>query len=343
MELTFDDYEEVPDGEHIELVIDGLVDAVTGNEGMGLTKAQVYLQAALYASGEIRSIPHPDVAGNESFFGSIGSGFQAAWEYIKKMFNGIFNFFFKKDNKAQEEKAKVSLDKAEASIKAVEKGNIPEAQVTATIAKTHVHIERLPESPQKKTLEHKLEAIKLQESKPAQARELSNLLPEVFKADMLDRGQIKAKHDQIETAVRKLEDRKAAYEQEGDKREEWAMDIQTYLNGLIGLPAAFESVKDLASAKAWVAKSRRCMEAMKNNLENFRTREADFKRRISDLESAMMSFGKDQTAARKANPALVNMKKALVSVSAIIHTAGQIREAITETGAIIDKACISVL
>lgn len=332
-------YDTIPDSNHVELVMDGLLDSIEGNEGQNLSKAQHYLQGVLYASGSVRTT---DIEGNEGFFSSIGDGLKKAWDYVKKMFTWIYNLFFKKENKEQDQKAHDSLDKAEKSIKQVEQAKVPEAKVKETISTIAARITHMPESREKKHLDDKIEAIKTLDSKSAQARELSELLPEVFKVSLLNYDRLLAKQEKINAAVEKLENREAIYKSEGADKEEWAADIRLYLNGLIGLPDAFESVTDLSSAKAWIAKSRRCLQAMNNNLENYRTRESSLKTRISEIESALMAYGKDKKSTRP-TPLLDQLKKSLVSVSAIIYTAGQIREAITETGEIISKACVSVL
>lgn len=83
------------DNDHLEtmfIAMDDTIGGVTGSEGFGLTQAQHYAYAVLGVSDSLTR--QQKVDGNESFFGSIGDGLKAVWEYIKKMFKSISNFFF---------------------------------------------------------------------------------------------------------------------------------------------------------------------------------------------------------------------------------------------------------
>lgn len=106
----------LPDGPHVEIAFDALNDTienVTGNES--LTQAQMYMEPILAANG---LISHADrVQGMEGFFSKIGEGASKTWEYIKKMFKSIWEFFFKKEapalakaTKKTVEDAKVAMD-----------------------------------------------------------------------------------------------------------------------------------------------------------------------------------------------------------------------------------------
>lgn len=93
MDMVIDpDNTELHEAEHIDQVFTALTDTmdeVSGTEG--LTRAQTYMWGVLGASGDIS---HQErVAGTEGFFSTIGDGASKVWEYIKKMFNAILNFF----------------------------------------------------------------------------------------------------------------------------------------------------------------------------------------------------------------------------------------------------------
>lgn len=86
------DNTELHEAEHIDEVFDALDDTlkdVAGTEG--LTRAQTYMWGVLNASGDISYKQR--VAGTEGLFTTIGDGVSKVWEYIKKMFNAVLNFF----------------------------------------------------------------------------------------------------------------------------------------------------------------------------------------------------------------------------------------------------------
>lgn len=120
-DLTMDDMEHM--GEHVELVVDGVIDtmdqleAVQGGEHYGLTHAQRYLQGALYARGIIPQTVH----GNESVLTAVKDGLAKALKYVKDLFQKIWDFFFKKkEAKKTIEQARLTLKEAEDVSKTVE-------------------------------------------------------------------------------------------------------------------------------------------------------------------------------------------------------------------------------
>lgn len=85
----------VSDSGHVGMAFDALsasLDRINGIEGLSLVPAQIYVYSILEADGSLSRAER--VAGNESFFGAIGNGLQAVWEFIAKIFKGIWNFFF---------------------------------------------------------------------------------------------------------------------------------------------------------------------------------------------------------------------------------------------------------
>jgi hypothetical protein len=125
-----EDYGQI-DNDHLETIfvaMDDTMGGVTGSEGFGLTRAQEYTYAVLGANDSLTR--QQKVDGNESFFGSIGDGLKAVWEYVQKLFKSIWGFFFgKKEGGAQAEidntkealtVAKVALEKPSGDTKAVQ-------------------------------------------------------------------------------------------------------------------------------------------------------------------------------------------------------------------------------
>jgi len=93
MELVTDpDNTELHDSDHIDQAFDALNDTMNEVAGVeGLTRAQTYMWGVLNANGDLSY--QQRVAGTEGFFSAIGDGVNKVWEYIKKMFNAILNFF----------------------------------------------------------------------------------------------------------------------------------------------------------------------------------------------------------------------------------------------------------
>ena len=100
----------LPEPEHLETVFQGAIDTVAGNEG--LTYAQYYVHSCLQSSNLISFR-----TGTEGFFEFVGNGLKSIWEYIKKMFSSIWNFFFGGGEETAEKESK----KAEEAIKKAEK------------------------------------------------------------------------------------------------------------------------------------------------------------------------------------------------------------------------------
>jgi hypothetical protein len=116
---------EVPDVPEVNVMLDALddsvdqMDAVAGGESISLTASQRYLEGVLYANGVI---PLNALQGNESIFGTIGGGIQAAWDWIVKMFKSVWNFFFGRDNAEEAETTKKEVDENNKEAQAAENG-----------------------------------------------------------------------------------------------------------------------------------------------------------------------------------------------------------------------------
>lgn len=93
MDMVIDsDITELHEPEHIDEVFDALTDTLSEVAGTeGLTRAQNYMWGVLGAGCDLSYKQR--VAGTEGFFSSVGDGVSKVWEYIKKMFNAVLNFF----------------------------------------------------------------------------------------------------------------------------------------------------------------------------------------------------------------------------------------------------------
>lgn len=97
MDVALDDDIGLAEPEHLETMFDALIDTVSGNESLSLTGAQQYAMSVLGSSGAATRAEM--ITGVEGFFSAIGDGVQKIWDYIKKMFQGIWDWFFGKKEK----------------------------------------------------------------------------------------------------------------------------------------------------------------------------------------------------------------------------------------------------
>lgn len=118
MDVALDDDIGLAEPEHLETMFDALIDTVSGNESLSLTGAQQYAMSVLGSSGAATRAEM--ITGVEGFFSAIGDGIQKIWAYIKKMFQGIWNWFFGKKEKGPSitEQTESILKANEASLQA---------------------------------------------------------------------------------------------------------------------------------------------------------------------------------------------------------------------------------
>ena len=112
----------VNDRPHIEIMFDAIDDTVggvTGAEGFGLTEAQRYAEGVLIANGTLSA---RSVDGNESFFGTVATGAKAVYDYIVKMFKGLWGFFFNRDAPKLVEEAKKEVTEFKKELEQFGKG-----------------------------------------------------------------------------------------------------------------------------------------------------------------------------------------------------------------------------
>lgn len=111
------------DRPHIEIMFDALDDTVggvTGAEGFGLTEAQRYAEGVLIANGTLSARA---VDGNESFFTTVSSGAKSVYDYIVKMFKGLWGFFFNRDAPKLVEEAKKEVTEFKNELEQFGKGS----------------------------------------------------------------------------------------------------------------------------------------------------------------------------------------------------------------------------
>jgi len=111
------EYTDIPDPEHFDTICEGALDTVKGMESMSstYTKAQSYLFSCMSASDHI-SYQQQRAGMEGGFFGAIGDGLGAAWDFIKKIFNAVWRAFFgggddSVDSKAEKAEKKVKENK----------------------------------------------------------------------------------------------------------------------------------------------------------------------------------------------------------------------------------------
>lgn len=342
---------DVPDEVHFQKMMIGLHDSITGNEGLGLTKAQVYVQGALYASGETRSLQLADVAGNEGLLSGISNAVKKTWDYIVKMLKAIWDWLTGKDVKAQETEVKDKVKTAEESIKQVEAPKVTTANVTAVVKKIDTKVNKLPEGPEKKKLEAQVVALKEGEATSAKASEAVAVIKEVFNASVHDDSALERLGKDLEASIKKLEDRKAVNDgiaknpdykgRLGDVAEGLSADIQTLLNGLNGLDRDVASIKDVSTAKAFIAKGKRCVEAMGNNLENVKSSHEALKKKQQKVV-AMLNSGADTKGNDELSQELSELNLSVVCSLAIIAAVKSIWGCIGRISDALEEACVTI-
>lgn len=320
-----EELDSVPEPEHVELVMDGFIDTVSGNEGF--TQAQHYLEGVLFSNGIIRQ---HQVGGTEGILSKIGDGAKAAIEYIKKMFRSIWDFFFKSEKKEMEKKIDKALDEAEKELAAMEKVKVTPENADAALKKADAAINKLKDGPAKTKLKEKV--ADAQESKdPNKKAQVGSTLPgEIFEAWRLNETILGAFDGKFKASIKKLEEMRDKEKTRGGKNE-LSTEIQIILNGLTGLPEVVDKIKDIQSAQAYITKAGRCKEAMMNNLTTIENQESSYKAMISEVENTK---GKDAAA---------SLKESLVRITGIIAQVKDVIRWMTDIANMINRACVVVI
>lgn len=325
-------YDTVPEVSHVETMMDGVIDSINGSESLSLTAAQQYVIAVLDANEVTRSA----VTGTEGFFADVGSGLSKAWEFIKKMFTSIWDFFFGKKNKEDSAAAKESVKEAETAIKEVESPQVTEENVKAVTAEVEKKVDKLPESPKKKELKKKVEEAKA--APPAQAKQKTTvLIKEVFDESIADKPRMNELAKTFNKLIFDLKARQEEYTQAKGDRKSLGHAIQTFLNGFQGMK---EPTKGLAESKAWVAYAHRCLEATDNSLETIKAMKSELQHGITDTQSKIDGAKSSQYDKKELIEEITELKRTMASCVQVIKTAEHARDCISQMAALIASCCV---
>lgn len=128
IELPVDELPEELDNTHESMIIQGSIDALDGNESYAVK----YLGGVLLAEG---LVPAGKVYGSESVWSAVKSGFNNSITYIKKVFTGIWGFFFGKESDAKDEAVNVEVEKDKSELTKLPAGaELAEASKTAVVS-----------------------------------------------------------------------------------------------------------------------------------------------------------------------------------------------------------------
>lgn len=325
----------VPDSDHVELVIQGFLDTVNGHESYGLSAAQEYLQATLVSAGMLRPA---EVAGNEGFVSSIGNGIAKAWEYIKNFFKGIYNAIFKKKVKDTQEEVKAEIKKTETVIQKAEQTPADKEANERIMKAVWKRIDEVKAKDAKAKLEAEMEKLKTQPA-AQQPAAVKKVVSEVFEATVQDNEQLARHAESLKAAVAELNKIK---EEIGatDDPSDLAGSIQTYLNGLTGLPSV-DSITNLASAKAFLQKLGRCQEAMNNSwMSIFNTQQAVMNK-IDHVDQQINHWSEGDPKNKELNDKMKELKELLKIVNHTTTLNGKVTTAMTGFATTLRKCIVT--
>jgi len=326
-------YEEVPEVSHVEAVMDGMLDSLSGNESLDLTQAQRYLAGVLESADMVRW----SVQGTEGFFSSIGDGLKAAWDYVMKMFKSVYDFFFGKKNKEDSDAAKSSVKDASSAIKEVESPEVTEQNAQAVLKQVEKKIDKLPESAKKKELKKKVENAK---ADPAKAKAAApGLIKEVYDESMIDLPRMNAvakKFNQLYTDLLKRKDEYKAHVGAGD-RQVLGHALEQFLNGFTGLK---EPRKGLAESKAWLTWAGRCLEATDNSLLTIKAMKSEHEHAIKDVQAKIDGLQKSQHTKQELVAEIADLKRVMATIVTVIKIADETRDCIRLMAKDIESCCV---
>ena len=180
-ETVDNEYEDLPAAEHVDTMMDAVIDTVSGNEGISF--AQHYAHGVLGASGSLSSR-----TGVEGFFDSVGAGLKAVWEYIKKMFKAIWGFFFgdsDKSAKASSKKVKVKVDEVVEGLKEAKEPPKTTEEGNKKIAEVKTKVKQVASNPKASSSDKSHAAaivVKLDEAKDKPPAEQGRVIKESMNA-----------------------------------------------------------------------------------------------------------------------------------------------------------------
>lgn len=316
-------YDTIPEASHVESMLDGMLDSLQGTESLDLTAAQRYLISVLDSNDVTRS----SVTGTEGLLSDIGDGLAKAWEFVKKMFTSIWDFFFGKKNKEDSEAAKASVKGAEEALKDVESPQVTEANVKAVVANVEKKVDKLPEGPKKKELKKKVADAKAAE--PAKAKQAATaLVKEVFDASLTDKPRMNALTKEFNKLYEDLKARQEEYKKGKGDRQSLGHAIEHFLNGFSGMK---EPTKGLAESKAWVAYAKRCLEATDNSLLTIKAMKGEHEHAIKDIQQKIDHGGRGtQYTKQELIEEITELKRNMATIVTVVKIAERTRECLSE-------------
>lgn len=324
-------YQELHDPEHVTTVIQGFIDTVeqdidgvTGVES--LTNAQHYLEGAMLASGAYRA---SSVTGNEGFFSNVSEGIQKAWDYVKKMFKAIWNFFFKSEQKELEKKVDKAIDVAYKNLDDIEKIKITVNNVDEVLKNVSAVANKINDEPARKKVQEEIKAAREASTPEAKVKAAIDLPKKVFENFHLYASKNAIAIRGIKESVEKLTKLKE------DDKVDLGDEIQKIINGLIGLPEEITDLDDFASAKRYLDKSRSCRIAIGNSLKTIENEKDTYEELFKEVESKIAEAGKN----RKKFDELQKLKDGLVTISSIISETKSILNMMIILAEQVSKAC----
>lgn len=324
-------YQELHDPEHVTTVIQGFIDTVeqdidgvTGVES--LTNAQHYLEGAMLASGAYRA---SSVTGNEGFFSNVSEGIQKAWDYVKKMFKAIWNFFFKSEQKELEKKVDKAIDVAYKNLDDIEKIKITVNNVDEVLKNVSAVANKINDESARKKVQEEIKAAREASTPEAKVTAAIDLPKKVFENFHLYASKNAIAIRGIKESVEKLTKLKE------DDKVDLGDEIQKIINGLIGLPEEITDLDDFASAKRYLDKSRSCRIAISNSLKTIENEKATYEELFKEVESKIAKAGKN----RKKFDELQRLKDGLVTISSIISETKSILNMMIVLAEQVSKAC----
>lgn len=335
MELTDEDIAaDIPDVEHVELVLDGVIDTVAGTEG--LTHAQRYLAGTLYASG---MVSYSQYHGNEGVIDVIKDGLKKAWEYVVKMFKQIWGFFFKS-------KAKGDVDATQKALAALEKS----ARYHPSSANARPYVRELIKAgakishmstgandhgqTQKETSELLNQAREkekeLKDATPTEeakiVKEIETVVNEVMAGRLRFIAPIRA--DSLEKDIKQIEQRVKELKRAGENVREyleseisWTSGLMhgsnAIINGLKGYVPVLREFTSLDQALHFASKSRSCVTAIGYSFGDFTKSRELLEKKIGFIESSLKEDIDDHTR-RGLKLALDELKSVMICVGTIV-------------------------
>ena len=326
----------IPDVDHVDMVMDGVIDMVAGNEGYGLSHAQQYLAGALYASG---SITFTQYHGNEGIVDSVKAGFKKAWDYIVKMFKQIWGYFFKTGAKKKAAEAQNSLRLLEKSASFRPTGDNARTYVRELIkhgAKMS-HMSTGPvENPRAKAeMEAGLEEARqkekaLKDATPVEAVVIAHEVEKVIidSGSLLLQERAESVANRIEKDIAYLLSLKQQMVAAGNRKSanlenEWTFYLQEALqrvvNGMNSWPPVLRDFKSMKDASRFAGKTRSCVTAVIANMDDFIDSEMLVREKMMKIEHLVKQATIEDEGKRELQESLSELKK-VISVSSSAAT-----------------------